>query len=145
MTLHYDSPNELPEHHRGQVISALRLDSDGIKPSGNSKRRKYGNQPTPYNRVIYQSKKEANRAMELDLELKAGTVLWWCRQPEFVLPGGIIYRPDFIVCRPLPITAFYTETETEVEDVKSKPTKTPEYRMKKKLLKATYGIEIKEK
>jgi hypothetical protein len=31
-----------------------------------------------------------------------------------------------------------------VEDTKSEPTKTPVYRLKKKILKAQYGIEIQE-
>ena len=149
MTLHIDSINELPEPHRQSALEQLgqrqKLDSSGIKPqSGSPRRNKYGAVKTMYRGVLFDSRKEARHAYALDLELNTGTVLWWCYHPQFLLPGGIIYEADFIVVRPLSITKFYSEVKINIEDVKSKPTKTAAYRMKKKLMLATYGITIRE-
>jgi len=101
-----------------------------------SKRGKYGNIPTEYNGAFYASKKEASRAMELDQLQKAGEVVYWTRQVPFILEAGIKYIADFVVV--------WKDWNITIEDTKSEPTKTPTYRMKKKLFKARYGREITE-
>ena len=57
-----------------------------------------------YNGVEYASLAEANYARDLDLELKAGVVLAWSRQPRFpiVVNGDLVchYTADFEVVRP---------------------------------------------
>ena len=101
------------------------------------KRRKYGNQPVYVDGRRFDSKAEARRYEELFRLHAAGEILWFCLQPVFRLPGGIEYRPDFIVCR--------KDGEVVVEDVKGgKATVTKEYRLKKRLMKGRYGIEIAE-
>lgn len=58
---------------------------------------------TEYNGILYDSKAEAQYAMELDLELRAGKVAWWLRQVTVTL--GIpehTYRVDFVVGRVFP-------------------------------------------
>ena len=106
-----------------QVSSPL----DPPKPS------KYRNQRTEYNGVIYHSKKEATRAQSLDVELQAGIILFWCRQPEFVLPGGVIYKPDFI-----------TWDGEEIHVIEVKGIKTKEYIIKKKQVEALFKVKIEE-
>ena len=97
------------------------------------KRSKYGNKRTMYNGVMYASQGEAHRAQELDFEVQAGTVLWWARQPRFVLEGGIEYMADFIVQR--------TGGIVEVEDFKGFDTNIS--KLKRKQIKARYGIDVK--
>lgn len=102
------------------------------------RRRKYGNVPVWVDGRRFDSRAEARRYEELRLLQSAGTIDWFCLQPTFVLPGGIEYRADFIVCHEnLPCV--------QVEDVKGgKATKTKEYRLKRRLMLDKYGIEIVE-
>jgi hypothetical protein len=105
--------------------------------TGKPKRRKYGNEPTWVDGRRFDSKAEARRYEELRRLQAAGEILWFCLQPTFILPGGIEYRADFIVCR--------KEGAVAVEDVKGgQATKTKEYRLKKRLMEDRYGIEIVE-
>lgn len=117
------------------------------------KRSKYNNQPAERNAdgnktIKFDSKKEAARFDELMLLLKAGKIRDLRLQPQFTLqeayttPEGervraIRYNADFS----------YIDTEADrlvVEDVKSKPTKTKVYAMKKKMLRDKFGITITE-
>lgn len=90
------------------------------------------------------SKKEAKRCGELTLMQKAGEITGLCQQPEFVLMvansdgGGWIpvgkYRADF---------EYLDKSERRViEDCKG--VRTPIFILKKKLMKAIYGIEVLE-
>lgn len=66
-------------------------------------RSKFGNIPTvdPVTGRRFASKLEARYAQQLELERKAGAVLWWVPQASFLLEGGVVYRADFLVVRPL--------------------------------------------
>ncbi len=101
------------------------------------KRRKYGNVPTEYDGAMYDSGKEARRAQELDLLVKAGEIAGWSRQVPFTLPGGIRYIADFVV--------YEHGGKFRVEDVKSEITrKARVYINKKKQMRECLRIEIKE-
>lgn len=76
---------------------------------------------------------EAQRAAELKVLWQGRQIAGFAEQVEFLLPGGIRYRADFIV---LNHDGTYT-----IEDTKGFRTK--DYRMKKKLM-AEMGLEIKE-
>lgn len=99
---------------------------------------KYNNQKTNYNGRQYDSKKEAIRAFELDLMVKAKLVRSWQPQVPFVFVYSGIkickYIADFSVK--------YQDGHVEIEDVKG--VRTGVYVLKKKLMKAFYGITIKE-
>ena len=95
---------------------------------------KFHAQATLYDGERYASKKEARYAQELDLRVRAGEVLFYLRQVPFDLPGGVKYRCDFM--------EFWTDGSCHIIDVKG--FKTPEYRMKKKLVEAQYPITIEE-
>ncbi len=97
------------------------------------KKSKYHNRKTEYNGNIYDSKKEANRAWELEQLIKAGEIVGYTRQMAFRLAGGIIYKADFVV--------YYPDGHYEIEDVKGMRTQV--YQLKKKLMKEK-GLEIKE-
>lgn len=102
---------------------------------------KYRNVKTVVDGRTYDSKAEARRAQELLWREQAGEITNLEAQPVYpiVVNGRHIcdYRADFR----------YVETatgQTVIEDVKSGPTKTPTYRLKKKLVRAVHGIEITE-
>lgn len=111
----------------------------GITPS-EKRKPKYGNKKTVVDGIEFDSKKEAKRYGELKLLLKAGNIglLQWQVDYELVVNGKIVakYRADFV---------YIENGQTVVEDVKSEATrKLPVYRLKKKLMKEIYSIEIRE-
>jgi hypothetical protein len=87
----------------------------------------------------FDSKKEAQRYADLRLLVEAGEIRDLRIHPRFPLeinPNCIVtYVADFSY---LPKDG----SRTVVEDVKG--VKTPVYRLKKKLMKAIYGIDIQE-
>lgn len=102
---------------------------------------KYHNCRTLYEGIWFDSKKEADRYRDLRLMERAGYIRNIELQPRYnlVVNGQNcgFYKGDFR----------YEVTETGksvTEDVKSPATKTPVYRLKKKLVKALYGVEIVE-
>lgn len=108
-------------------------------------RAKYGNTKTEFNGVKYDSKKEAKRAEQLELQQRLGLISDLERQVKFVLQPSfefaghkireIAYVADFV----------YIENGNKVvEDVKSPASKTPLYKLKKKMMMYVHGIEVKE-
>lgn len=99
---------------------------------------KYGNKKTRYNGRVYDSKKEANRAMEIDLMIRSGDVKSVEVQPSFpiVVNGKKIctYKADFKIT--------YSDGDVVIEDVKGM--RTDVYKIKKRLVEALYGINILE-
>jgi len=104
------------------------------------KRNKYNARKTVVDGVTFDSAKESRRYSELKLLEKAGVIHSLTLQPRFdLIVNGTkcgFYKADFK----------YVENSREVvEDVKSPMTaKLPVYRLKKKLVKAIYGIDIVE-
>lgn len=107
---------------------------------------KYGNVRTEVNGVKYDSKKEAKRAQELEVQERLGLITNLERQKKFVLQPSfkfmgktireIAYVADFV----------YIENGIQVvEDVKSPATrKNPIYTLKKKMMMYVHDIEVKE-
>ena len=102
---------------------------------------KYRNRKTEYMGIVFDSKKEAARYAELRLLQRAGVISDLRLQVPYTLIDKsehgreIRYVADF---------AYTEDGETVVEDVKSPATRTPLYRLKKRLLAERYGIKIKE-
>ena len=116
---------------------------------------KYHAQKTTVEGMTFDSKKEANRYLELRLLEKAGEITDLRCQveyelipaqygPDVVTPRGIVkrgplieravkYKADFV---------YNDSGETVVEDVKGFRTK--DYILKRKLMLHRYGIQIKE-
>lgn len=95
---------------------------------------KYHNCKTTVDGITFDSKAEARRYIELKNEKAAGNIRWFSRQPSFLLPGDIRYRPDFIVCD--------CNGRFWVEDVKGM--KTAAFKLKQKLWNASYpGLELR--
>ncbi len=97
---------------------------------------KYRNIKTQVDGITFDSKKEASRYGELKMLAKSGYIENLRLQPEFPLMvnGKKIgkYVADF---------SYFKNGVKIIEDVKSKATMTPVYRMKKKIL-ATYDPPI---
>ena len=102
---------------------------------------KYHNRKTLYDGIQFDSQKEADRYQELQWMQQAGLIQDLELQPRYdlIVNGHKLgfYRGDFR----------YKEVATDsviLEDVKSPATRTAVYRLKKKLVKALYGVEIIE-
>lgn len=108
-----------------------------------AKRSKYRAVPTVVDGIRFASKKEARRWQVLRLLEKAGEIIGLERQKKYNLCVNgyliAIYISDF---RYVPCNHRQEGEGWIVEDVKG--FKTPEYKLKKKLMKAIYGIEIRE-
>ena len=103
------------------------------------RRSKYGSVRTECDGILFDSQREADRYKELRLFLKAGAIKDLQLQPKFeIIHNGVnicFYRADF--------SYFDCSLETVVvEDVKGYRTR--EYKLKVKMMRAFYGIEIKE-
>jgi len=107
---------------------------------------KYRNVPTEVDGIKFPSKKQANRYRELKLMQRAGAIMglelerWF----DLVVNGVRIakYRADFTYAEVIKKAPDVEELVEVVED--SKGFRTREYRIKKKLMKAIHGIEIRE-
>ena len=102
---------------------------------------KYGARKTVVDGMVFDSKAEANRYCELRLLERSGVICGLERQRKYPLiyksayGGEISYIADFVYCE---------NGETVVEDVKSKATATPLYKLKKRLMAEIHGIIIRE-
>jgi hypothetical protein len=106
---------------------------------------KYNAQKTTVDGITYDSRKEAQRAQELRLMLKAGVIsnlreqvpyeLIPAQKNEYgkVIERAVIYKADFV---------YDEKGKTVVEDTKGVRTK--EYVIKRKLMLYEYGIRIRE-
>jgi hypothetical protein len=102
-------------------------------PRGN----KYRAKPTTVDGIRFASRKESVRYLELKKLQGIGAVKDLELQPAFPIFVNekkiCTYRADF---------RYVSNGESVVEDVKGM--KTPVYRLKKKLVEAFYGIEVRE-
>lgn len=100
---------------------------------------KYSAIKTEVDGLIFDSRREATRYQELTIMQRQGLIRDLRLQVPFVFTHNEVkictYVADFC----------YRENGVEVvEDAKSKPTKTRLYIVKRNLMKAFYGLEIRE-
>lgn len=105
-----------------------------IKNPGKRKS-KYNAQKTEADGITFDSKKEAKRYKELMLLHKSGEISKPILQYEFLLPGGVKYRCDFLYFD-------YFSKAFIVEDAKG--VRTDVFMIKAKQMKDIYNIKIKE-
>jgi len=111
----------------------------GAQVAAKPKRNKYGATRTLTDGIWFDSKKEAQRYLDLKHLQQTGHVRWFARQPRFVLPGGIEYVADFVVAW---ADSWNRPGHVTVEDVKGVRTKT--YRLKKRQVEVLYHVKIQE-
>jgi len=95
---------------------------------------KYHNAKTEAENLTFQSGREAAGVQILILLEKQHKIFALRLQVRFLLPGGVFYVAD----------AVYLDNKLAVHIIDFKGYATPEYKLKKKLFKAEYGIEIEE-
>lgn len=143
--------DDLPPKYRAQALAKLakqekRKSAEPQQPA----RSKYGNVKAGRGDLHFDSKKEARRFDELAADLAAGAIKDLRLQVEFTLqaayttPAGervraIRYLADFTYYRNTSDGWAYV-----IEDVKSKPTRTRVYLMKKKMMADRLGLDITE-
>lgn len=108
---------------------------------------KYNAQKIRIGDRTFDSKKEAERYQELVFLQKQGIIKNLQTQVKFVLiptqkdkNGKVIERE----CSYVADFVYYLHGEKIVEDIKSEATKTPQYKIKKKLMLYFHGIHITE-
>jgi hypothetical protein len=84
--------------------------------------------------IRFGSKREAAYYSNLLLARRSGKLQFFLRQVPLHLPGGVVYRCDFV--------EFWNDGPPRFVDVKG--FKTKEYAIKKKIVEATYPITIIE-
>lgn len=103
------------------------------------KQNKYKAVRQTYQGYSYHSKKEAQKAFELDLLVRAGEIKGWDRQVKFSLDvkGEHVtnYFADFVV--------EHTDGTKEVVEIKSPITVTPIFKLKWRLLEILFGDTYK--
>lgn len=98
---------------------------------------KYRNKKTMVDGILFDSLHEAERYGQLKLLRTAREITGFACQVPFYLPGEIVYKADFVV--------LYPDGRYVVEDAKSPATrKDKTYRLKRRLMKSTHGIDIVE-
>jgi hypothetical protein len=108
-----------------------------------AKKPKYNNHKVRIDGLLFDSQLEADYYADLKLQLKAGVIRGYCRQPEFVLTEGMpeyniepmSYKADFII--------FHLDGTAEIIDTKGFLTDI--YKNKRKVFYEKYPkLEIKE-
>ena len=104
-------------------------------------RNKFGAKKTVLDGITFASRAEAQRYADLKLLERIGEITELELQPAFDLVVN-----GHKVCRYIADFRYRKAAtgEAVVEDVKSAPTRTPEYRIKRKLMLACHGIEVLE-
>lgn len=108
------------------------------------KKPKYLNKKVRLDGYVFDSKKECERYLQLFAMQKQGLIRELSVHPKFQINVNnqpvCTYQADFSYLMAKNGDKF----DFVVEDVKSKATKTDLYRLKKKLMRAVLGIEVKE-
>lgn len=94
---------------------------------------KYRNQPKLVDGLRFDSTLESRCYEELKLRHKAGELLWFTRQVNFQLEGGVVYRCDFL--------AALASGGVEVIDATGVLTQVKANKLKQ--MRARYGIDVK--
>lgn len=90
--------------------------------------------------IVFDSRDEMIRYSELDLEQRAGVI----SELELQVPYAIVMNGHLCGTYFADFRYKGVDGRIFIEDVKSKGTRTREYRLKKKLVEAQYGIRIVE-
>ena len=144
------SISDLPPKYQAQALRQLQAMEKKDTKAGVPARSKYGNIKTGRAALHFDSKKEAERYDHLMVELSAGVIRDLRLQVEFTLQGAYT-TPDGQRIRAIRYKADFTyyrragdSWEFVVEDVKTRPTRTKDYVMKKKMMADRLGLIITE-
>ena len=131
-----------------QLAARLKAEEHGDAPA--AKRQKYHAIAIHVDGYRFDSKREAARYHELKLMLGAGIIADLEVHPIFPLMVPELYQEGPLTLHTIGrYTADFKYTDGRtglvvVEDVKSKPTRTEAYQLRKKIVEANHGITIVE-
>ncbi len=109
------------------------------------KRSKFGNKKCEADGFKFDSLAERNRYFQLKAILNAGKITDLQVHPKFeLIASGPTGFDDVTVGKYVADFSYRQNGSLVVEDVKSEPTKTRVYRLKKKIVEANTGIKITE-
>ena len=100
-----------------------------IKPKGSTRDNKYNNTIVEYNGYKYQSKKEAQYAMNLDHELNSGHIDYWKKQVKFKCEVHGIHVCNYFL-------DFEVGRKQGIEYIDVKGVQTDVFKLKKRLVEA---------
>lgn len=112
----------------------MKLTRENLRRAFGKRRSKYGNRSVVVDGQRFDSKAEARHWRVLRTELATGLASLVLRQVPFHLPGGVVFRADFLVHRP--------GGGLEIHEVKG--FRTEAYKIKKRMVEAIHGVEILE-
>jgi Protein of unknown function (DUF1064) len=104
---------------------------------------KYRAKITEVDGIKFASKLEADRYKQLKLLKASGEICYFLRQVPFDLPGGAVYRCDFMVVYDCCEYLTSTETTQQIEFEDCKGFMTPISKLKIKQVEALYPVRIK--
>lgn len=130
--------------HQADIAIALGhgVTRESVVPVGPIRASKYMAVRTTVDGITFDSKREAARYSELLLMQKAGEILGLETKTQVCVFNIVVSGVK--ICKYICDFTYIVDSKRIFEDVKSKPTQTPVYRLKKKLVKAMYGIDILE-
>lgn len=143
------NPNELanklkaryPHMSAGVLRLTIAANTDShqtiTKQEPMKKRSKFGAVKTVVDGITFSSKAEASRYQNLKIQERLGAISLLTLQPSFELIVN-----GYKICSYVADFRYRKAGQSVIEDCKG--FKTPVYRLKKKLMKAIYGIEIYE-
>lgn len=106
---------------------------------------KYRNEKVVINGIVFDSKREADRWADLNVLQRAGEISRLQRQVKYVLiPTQYDEKKKVLEreCSYIADFVYFKDGKLVVEDAKG--FKTPEYRIKKKLMLLFHGVRVKE-
>ena len=106
---------------------------------------KYRNEKISVNGIVFDSKREADRWADLNVLERAGEISRLQRQVKYVLiPTQYDEKKKVLEreCSYIADFVYFKDGKLVVEDAKG--VKTPEYRIKKKLMLLFHGVRVKE-
>ena len=143
--LKFESMADMPAGMRDMYTRKMqRKGARNAKEKG--KTPKYHNQKVEREGIPFDSKREANRYLELMAMVRAGIITDLRLQPQFTLQESYITEKGERI-RAIRYTADFSYRfgkKLVVEDVKSEATRTKEYLRNKKMVRSKFGIDIDE-
>lgn len=131
------TPEQLAEYEKRGVVKTHRIGRPGESKPQAPRASKYGNVKAEADGQIFASKRERSRWMDLRLEEKAGAIKDLKRQVVYPLEVNGVKVCDYIAD-----AVYERDGALVVED--SKGYRTDVYKLKAKLMRAVYGIEVLE-
>jgi hypothetical protein len=128
----YPSVEALPAHWQEQARRQLGMRAREAETAKPQRKSKYGAKRVTVDGIAFDSKRESRRYELLKAMQAAGEIKRFHRQVTFDLEGGVIYICDFQV--------FHLDDSVVYED--SKGVRTKEFNMKRRMVRARYGVEI---